>query len=187
MDEASIEDIVRAKGYSLGYVPDAIVTNHGPETMTEYFEQRRRIARGHYWLQFAFGYEVATLDRSLLLRNAIGAAKDEDAFGKVALAAAVGTEVAARVAGFWDARVVGGKHRTWTRCSRPSRSKVDAAARSTDRPRRLSARPTRPRQGSPHRSLQGGPRRDESCRSSLASPDIASPTPWVDLPSCPST
>ncbi len=30
VDEASIEDIVRAKGYKLGYVPDAIVTNHGP-------------------------------------------------------------------------------------------------------------------------------------------------------------
>ena len=56
VDEASIEDIVRAKGYGLAYMPDAIVTNHGPETLREYFEQRRRIARGHYWLEFAFGY-----------------------------------------------------------------------------------------------------------------------------------
>ena len=56
VDEASIEDIVRSKGYGLAYMPDAIVTNHGPETLREYFEQRRRIARGHYWLDFAFGY-----------------------------------------------------------------------------------------------------------------------------------
>jgi cellulose synthase/poly-beta-1,6-N-acetylglucosamine synthase-like glycosyltransferase len=140
VDEASIEDIVRSKGYTLGYVSDAIVTNHGPETLPEYFEQRRRIARGHYWLQFAFGYEVATLDRSLLLRNAINTARDQDAFGKLALAAAVGTEVAARVAGFWDARVVGGKHRTWTPL-RSTKSLDGASGRSSDRPRRLSARP----------------------------------------------
>ncbi|HLK37160.1 MAG TPA: glycosyltransferase, partial [Polyangiaceae bacterium] len=68
VDEASIEDIVRAKGYKLGYVPDAVVTNHGPDNLGEFFEQRRRIARGHYWLAFAFGYEVATLDAPLLVK-----------------------------------------------------------------------------------------------------------------------
>jgi glycosyltransferase involved in cell wall biosynthesis len=141
VDEASIEDIVRAKGYTLGYVPDAVVTNRGPDTLKEYFEQRRRIARGHYWLQFAFGYEVATLDRALLVRTAMDTAKDEDALGKVAVATAIGTEVAARIAGFWDARIVGGKHRTWTPLA--STKTLDGAngAPSSDRPRRLSARP----------------------------------------------
>jgi glycosyltransferase involved in cell wall biosynthesis len=143
VDEASIEDIVRAKGYALGYVPDARVVNHGPETLREYFEQRRRIARGHYWLEFAFGYEVATLDRRLLLRSAVGAARDEDTFGRIALAAAVGAEVAARIVGFWDARVVGGKHRTW-RVLHSTKS-LDGGANGVpverERPRRLSARP----------------------------------------------
>src|SRR5579863_1922599 len=78
VDEASIEDIVRAKGYKLGYVPDAIVTNHGPETIGEYFEQRRRIARGHYWLEFAFGYDVATLDGGLLAKVALDTLRTED-------------------------------------------------------------------------------------------------------------
>ncbi|MGH7268828.1 MAG: glycosyltransferase, partial [Polyangiaceae bacterium] len=68
VDEASIEDIVRAKGYKLGYVPDAIVQNHGPEKLGEYFDMRRHYARGHYWLKFAFGYEVATLDRGLVAK-----------------------------------------------------------------------------------------------------------------------
>jgi biofilm PGA synthesis N-glycosyltransferase PgaC len=152
VDEASIEDIVRAKGYMLGYVPDAVVTNHGPETMREYFEQRRRIARGHYWLEFAFGYEVATLDRSLLVRSALETARQEDPFGRLAVAAAVGTEVAARVAGFWDARVVGGKHRTWTPLQ--STKSLDGGSNGVahDRPQRLSARPgpidaTRRREG----------------------------------------
>jgi glycosyltransferase involved in cell wall biosynthesis len=149
VDEASIEDIVRARGYALGYVPDALVANHGPETLREYFEQRRRIARGHYWLKFAFGYEVATLDRGLLVRSALGAAREQDNRGRVALAAAIGTEIAARVAGFWDARVVGGKHRTWrvlrsTKTLERSAKALDASANGApvrDRPRRLSARP----------------------------------------------
>lgn len=145
VDEASIEDIVRAKGYRLGYVPDAIVTNHGPETLPEYFEQRRRIARGHYWLQFAFGYEVATLDRGLVAKAALQTARGQDRLGKAALAAAIGTEIAARVAGFWDARVVGGKHRTW-RVLRSTKTLGEAAdgAGEAERPRRLSARPGPP-------------------------------------------
>jgi biofilm PGA synthesis N-glycosyltransferase PgaC len=113
VDEASIEDVVRSKGFDLAYVGDAVVTNHGPERLSEYFEQRRRIARGHYWLDFAFGYRVATLDPGLVLRTALDVLRDEDASGKRAVAAAVATEVVARFAGFFDARVLGGKHRTW--------------------------------------------------------------------------
>lgn len=144
VDEASIEDIVRAKGYRLGYVPDARVQNHGPETLKEYFEQRRRIARGHYWLEFAFGYEVATLDRGLLLRTALATARAHDRPGKLALAAAMGTELVARAAGFWDARVVGGKHRTWrvlASTKKLARANATRVARDEDRPRRVSARP----------------------------------------------
>jgi cellulose synthase/poly-beta-1,6-N-acetylglucosamine synthase-like glycosyltransferase len=142
VDEASLEDIVRARGYNLGYVPDAIVTNHGPENIREYFEQRRRIARGHYWLEFAFGYDVATLDRSLLVNVALDAARAEDRFGKLALVAAIGTEIGARALGFWDARVVGGKHRTWQALrSTKSLGKPPDALRPHERPHRVSARP----------------------------------------------
>jgi glycosyltransferase involved in cell wall biosynthesis len=141
VDEASIEDIVRAKGYKLGYVPDAVVTNHGPETLREYFEQRRRIARGHYWLEFAFGYEVATLDRGLLVRAAFETARAHDRDGKLALAVAIGTEVAARAVGFWDARVVGGKHRTWRVLTSTKTLAKEANGVPKERPRRLSARP----------------------------------------------
>ncbi len=113
VDEASIEDVVRSKGFDLAYAGDAIVTNHGPERLSEYFEQRRRIARGHYWLDFAFGYRVATLEPGLVLRTALGVLREQDRPGKKAVVAAVATEVAARVAGFFDARILGGKHRTW--------------------------------------------------------------------------
>ncbi len=141
VDEASIEDIVRAKGYELGYVPDAVVTDHGPETFPEYFEQRRRVARGHFWLKFAFGYEVATLDRPLLVRAALDTARDQDRFGRAALAVAIGTEIAARAAGLWDARVVGGKHRTWRVLSSTKSLDGRNGAPVKERPQRLSARP----------------------------------------------
>ena len=114
VDEASVEDIILSKGYSLAYVPQAIVTNHGPETWAEYFEQRRRIARGHYWLDFAFGYRVATLDQTRVLSVAYEVAREQSSFGRKALAFAIATEVAARVAGFVDARIFGRKRRTWT-------------------------------------------------------------------------
>ncbi len=113
VDEASVEDIVRSKGFELAYVGDAIVTNHGPEKLDEYFEQRRRIARGHYWLDFAFGYKVATMERGVLVKAALDVLKSADAEDKKALVAAVAVEIAARAAGFVDARVIGGRHRTW--------------------------------------------------------------------------
>ena len=113
VDEASIEDIVRAKGYELGYLPDAVVTNHGPERLGDYFEQRRRIARGHYWLSFAFGYHVATMEKLPILRETLSLFRAQTGEGKKALGAAVAVEIAARAAGFFDARIVGGRHRVW--------------------------------------------------------------------------
>jgi cellulose synthase/poly-beta-1,6-N-acetylglucosamine synthase-like glycosyltransferase len=113
VDEASVEDIVRSKGFDLAYLGDAIVTNHGPEKLDEYFEQRRRIARGHYWLDFAFGYKVATMQPGALLTKTLGVLREAEPEDRRATAAAIAVEVAARAAGFWDARIVGGRHRTW--------------------------------------------------------------------------
>src|SRR5262249_27063984 len=91
---------------------------------------------GHYWLDFAFGYQVATLDPSLLLRSVYDLWSEEDRFGKRALAAAVATEVVARAAGFFDARILGGKHRTWKQLSSTKRLRTlfPAAARKTTTP-----------------------------------------------------
>jgi cellulose synthase/poly-beta-1,6-N-acetylglucosamine synthase-like glycosyltransferase len=113
VDEASVEDIVRSKGFDLAYIGDAIVTNHGPEKLEEYFEQRRRIARGHYWLDFAFGYKVATMQPGTLISKTLSVLKDSDAEDKKATLVAVAVEIAARATGFFDARVTGGRNRTW--------------------------------------------------------------------------
>ncbi len=127
VDEASIEDVIRSKGFGLAYLPLAIVRNHGPERWEEYFEQRRRIACGHYWLEFAFGYQVATLHPFLILKKTGELFFEQDAPGKLALAAAVGTEVAARLAGFIDARIVGGRRRTWIPLPSTKKLKKSAA------------------------------------------------------------
>jgi glycosyltransferase involved in cell wall biosynthesis len=143
VDEASIEDIIRTRGYELAYVSAAIVQNHGPDELDEYFEQRRRIARGHYWLDFAFGYQVATLDRSLLLRTAYDLWREEDGLGKRALATAIAVEVLARAAGFFDARVLGGKHRTWTQLSSTKRLRTLFPKAKEDTPK-IEAPPPAP-------------------------------------------
>lgn len=146
VDEASVEDIVQSKGYRLGYVPEAIVTNHGPERLPEYFEQRRRIARGHYWLKFAFGYRVATMDKGSLVKSALEVLRASDGEGRKALAAAIAVEVAARAAGFVDARIIGGKHRTWTPLeSTKGLRDPDATAREVAEP--IPASDRRPRTG----------------------------------------
>src|SRR5262249_30971990 len=68
VDEASLEQLVSAAGYKLVYVPEAIVHNHGPETLREFVRQRRRIAAGHYWLRDVSGYAVSTMDLTRLVR-----------------------------------------------------------------------------------------------------------------------
>src|SRR5262249_53993768 len=62
-------------------------------------------------------YQVATLDSDLLVRTTLDVLAEEDRVGKAALCAAVATEVAARMVGFLDARILGGKHRTWRQLS----------------------------------------------------------------------
>jgi poly-beta-1,6-N-acetyl-D-glucosamine synthase len=60
VDEASLEAIAAQKGLHLKYVPDATFVNRGPETLSDFISQRRRIANGHWWLQRTRGYKVST-------------------------------------------------------------------------------------------------------------------------------
>ncbi len=71
VDEASIEAIVLAKGYKLKYIPDAIIHNKGPETLSDFIKQRRRIATGHLWLKKVQNYSVVSQDSGLLIKLAL--------------------------------------------------------------------------------------------------------------------
>jgi cellulose synthase/poly-beta-1,6-N-acetylglucosamine synthase-like glycosyltransferase len=73
VDEASIEPVVRGQGYTVAYVPMAVVYNKGPETVADFLRQRRRIYAGHLAVRDTLGYSVSTMSALrilvLLLRN----------------------------------------------------------------------------------------------------------------------
>ncbi|GAB4156484.1 MAG: hypothetical protein Fur0021_24760 [Candidatus Promineifilaceae bacterium] len=68
VDEASIEPVVRGQGYQVCYVPNAIVSNKGPETVADFLRQRRRIYSGHLDVKMLLGYSVSTMSAAKLLR-----------------------------------------------------------------------------------------------------------------------
>ena len=73
VDEASIEPVIRGQGYSVLYVPTALVYNKGPETVRDFLSQRRRIYAGHLAVRDLLGYSVSTMSGrkvlGLVLRN----------------------------------------------------------------------------------------------------------------------
>lgn len=66
VDEASIEAIVRAAGLKLRYIPQAIISNKGPQNARDFIKQRRRIQNGHLWLQKKQNYKVVSQDGGTL-------------------------------------------------------------------------------------------------------------------------
>jgi biofilm PGA synthesis N-glycosyltransferase PgaC len=68
VDEAWIEMTVRKKGFTLRYVPEAVVYNHGPENISDFLKQRRRIHSGHLHLKEKAAYEVSTMKTSKVLK-----------------------------------------------------------------------------------------------------------------------
>jgi biofilm PGA synthesis N-glycosyltransferase PgaC len=73
VDEASMEPVIRGQGYQVQYVPGAIVYNKGPETLTDFLRQRRRIYAGHLAVRDTLGYSVSTMKArkifTILLRD----------------------------------------------------------------------------------------------------------------------
>ena len=61
VDEANMEPLIRGQGYKLCYVPEAIVRNRGPKTVSDFLKQRRRIYAGHIRMQKEQGYIVSTM------------------------------------------------------------------------------------------------------------------------------
>jgi cellulose synthase/poly-beta-1,6-N-acetylglucosamine synthase-like glycosyltransferase len=67
VDEASIEPVIRGQGYSVLYVPNALVYNKGPETVRDFLRQRRRIYAGHLAVRDLLGYRVSTMSTGRIL------------------------------------------------------------------------------------------------------------------------
>ena len=71
VDEASIEAIMKEFHLDLKYIPDAIVFNKGPENLSDFISQIRRIETGHLWLMENSDYSVSSQNKGLLLNLAI--------------------------------------------------------------------------------------------------------------------
>ena len=67
VDEASIEPVIRGQGYGARYVPSAVVYNKGPETVSDFLKQRRRIYAGHLSEREALGYSVSTMSGMIIV------------------------------------------------------------------------------------------------------------------------
>jgi len=104
VDEASIEPLILGQGLELHYVPEAIVYNRGPETVTDFFKQRRRIYAGHLYVKDTVGYKVSTMSGLrifLLFLQEMRLDWRYFLWGPAAIA----LEVCARLRGMYDYRV----------------------------------------------------------------------------------
>lgn len=75
VDEASIEAEVKEKGYHLKYVSEALVYNRGPDTVSDFIKQRRRIYAGHLHLKKTTGHEVSSMSFLRLARLVLSSVK----------------------------------------------------------------------------------------------------------------
>lgn len=66
VDEAFIEALLHEQGYQLRYVPSAIVYNKGPETISDFLKQRRRITAGHLHLMRDKGYVPSSMKLNIV-------------------------------------------------------------------------------------------------------------------------
>jgi cellulose synthase/poly-beta-1,6-N-acetylglucosamine synthase-like glycosyltransferase len=113
VDEASLEQLICGAGYRLAYVPEAVVHNHGPETVRDFFRQRRRIAAGHYWLRDVSGYAVSTMNVGRLIRLTLGELSVKSPRRTLYALGTIGAEAISRGLGWVDFQTNRNKHTIW--------------------------------------------------------------------------
>lgn len=112
VDEAKIEPLVFGQGYRLHYVPEAVVFNRGPDTISEFLKQRRRINAGHLRLRQKYGYRVSTSNGFQILVTLIRNPQPSLRW-IIWTPAVIGLEVLARFLGWWDFRWANKQHHIW--------------------------------------------------------------------------
>lgn len=112
VDEVSIEAALTSRGYTLRYVPQAIVLNKGPETISDYLKQRRRIHAGHLEIARRTGYAPSTMSVGMVARHFL--ADTFSRFGQIPVGVgAAALETAGRALGAWDHYVAHRSHAVW--------------------------------------------------------------------------
>ena len=101
VDEASIEALIAKNNLTKLYIADAIIHNKGPEEISGFIKQRKRIETGHLWLTKKHNYQVASQKKSILfslLREEISE-RPQDLFK---IFAVMFVEIYARLLGRFD-------------------------------------------------------------------------------------
>lgn len=111
-DEAFIEAAITQKGFVLKYVPQAVVYNRAPETVSDFLRQRRRIYAGHLDLKKRLHYQTSTMSVLALLPIAFShfgwrPLRNLWALGTIAL------EAYGRFLGWYDFRIKKKSHAVW--------------------------------------------------------------------------
>ncbi|MFH1510052.1 MAG: glycosyltransferase [Candidatus Woesearchaeota archaeon] len=110
VDEESIARQVIAQGFLACYAQEAIVHNKGPETVTDFILQRRRIYCGHLELKKVHGYKASSMSTIGILKALPRSTKPREAGY---LAAAAMLELFARALGAIDYYNNKEKHYMW--------------------------------------------------------------------------
>jgi len=78
VDEAYIESIISNKGYKKFQASNAVLHNHGAETLKDMIKQRKRIYIGHKLLRYEKKYAVKSFNHQRLIRLTIKYVRKEN-------------------------------------------------------------------------------------------------------------
>jgi len=70
-DESYIESIIFKMSYKIVYLPNVVIFNRGPKTISHFLKQRKRIFIGHLHIRKKYKYSVSTMNVERVLKAVI--------------------------------------------------------------------------------------------------------------------
>lgn len=112
VDEANIEPLIIGQGYQIRYNPKAIVYNKGPETISDFIRQRRRIYAGHTAVKLRQHYQVSTYNGKKILWTLIQYFPSKPRYIIYTLCT-IALEIYGRFLGLYDYHFKAREHTIW--------------------------------------------------------------------------
>ena len=113
VDEAWIEYEITKRKYSVVYVDDAFVFNKGPESVTDFLKQRRRINCGHIDLTKRTAFKVSTTSFFTLLPALVEVFPSKSLKKSFFLLSAFALEAICKMLGYYDYYKNKDQHLIW--------------------------------------------------------------------------
>lgn len=108
-DEEHIAMLIHKKGFRGHYARNSVVFNKGPETISDFLKQRRRIYSGHIVLKNKSKYEATSLNNHIILKETLRILKLSNIFTIISSAL---LEMIGRTLGLIDI-IIGKNHYIW--------------------------------------------------------------------------